>query len=101
MPALLSATLTLSGNMALLVAAVALIATLRGPWIMGGDFNLEPCVLEASGFLKLVERVRCRPLAPHLQRQGVRLGGVPAPACYARYARQPTSRPHAGHYSPC
>ena len=37
--------------------AALVLRSVRGPWICSGDWNLEPDVLAASGFLKLVDGV--------------------------------------------
>ena len=41
-------------NLAILDAAAQLIDSLRGPWLLAGDFNMEPATLQAGGFLDLV-----------------------------------------------
>ena len=40
-------------NIEILDAAAQLISTLTGPWVLAGDFNLEPEALKSSGFLEL------------------------------------------------
>ena len=34
--------------------AAALITSLKGPWVLGGDFNMAPATLEATNWCKLV-----------------------------------------------
>ena len=43
--------------MALLHAAGAAVTTHGGPWIIGGDWNMEPAALESSGWLRVVDGV--------------------------------------------
>ena len=40
-------------NLDLLEAAAAVLRSLQGPWILGGDFNATPAELAATGFLRL------------------------------------------------
>ena len=40
-------------NLDLLEAVAAVLRSLQGPWILGGDFNATPAELAATGFLKL------------------------------------------------
>ena len=44
-------------------AAVA-IRAIKGPWVIGGDWNMTPETLAASGFLRLVNGMICAPEAP-------------------------------------
>ena len=48
-------------NLDILECAAMLIASLRGPWVLCGDFNLTPEVLRASGW---VNHVQGRIVAP-------------------------------------
>ena len=41
-------------NMDLLQCLAGVLSRLRGPWLVGGDFNLTPDMLRASGWLSLV-----------------------------------------------
>jgi len=40
-------------NLSLLQEVACVAKSLNGPWVLAGDFNLEPSVLAASGFLQL------------------------------------------------
>lgn len=41
-------------NLALLTELAALVADLRGPWLIAGDWNLTPEMLAQSGWLQVV-----------------------------------------------
>jgi len=41
-----------------------MIATLRGPWILGGDWQCTPDELREAGWLKIVKGVIYAPTAP-------------------------------------
>ena len=51
-------------NLDILHCVAAAIAELQGPWLIAGDFNLEPCLLRQSGWLQLVSGVVHAPLQP-------------------------------------
>ena len=46
-----------SSNMAILDHAAAALGKLRGPWVLGGDWNLTPDISRASGWLDVVKGV--------------------------------------------
>ena len=50
--------------MAILQAGTQAISKLEGPWILAGDFNLEPEVFEKSGWLDMVGGVVVAPSDP-------------------------------------
>ncbi len=50
-------------NLALLQHVAAKLALLTGPWVLGGDFNMTPAVLGATGWLGLVRGVVVAPQA--------------------------------------
>ena len=50
--------------MSLLSNLVAYIGSLRGPWLLGGDWNMDPATLASSGWLALVEGVVVAPALP-------------------------------------
>ena len=50
--------------MAILEAAAVVLRQLRGPWIVGGDWNVEPQAIAAAGFPGLVDGVIFAPSAP-------------------------------------
>ena len=41
-------------NLAILAEAAALLHSISGPWIIGGDWNINPQVLQGSGWLDVV-----------------------------------------------
>ena len=41
-------------NMHLLEQAALCLKSIKGPWIAGGDWNMEPQMLEAAGWLSMV-----------------------------------------------
>ena len=41
-------------NLAILAEAAILLCTLSGPWVIGGDWNITPETLQASGWLDVV-----------------------------------------------
>eukprot|EP00969_Alexandrium_andersonii_P348178 15395888-Alexandrium_andersonii.AAC.1 len=41
-------------NLAILQAVAQMVRQLHGPWVMAGDFNFSPSVLEGTGWLALV-----------------------------------------------
>ena len=51
-------------NMYILEQAAICLKALKGPWIAGGDWNLEPQALEAAGWLKVVGGVVHAPSQP-------------------------------------
>ena len=51
-------------NLAILGAATAAICALRGPWILGGDWNMTPATLIASNWLSTVDGVIVAPELP-------------------------------------
>ena len=51
-------------NLDLLQTLAQVTSRLRGPWLLAGDFNITPQELVASGWLQLVRRCCCAPLAP-------------------------------------
>ena len=51
-------------NLDILQHAVEVLASLRGPWVIGGDWNMNPQVLAASGWLALVDGVIHAPEQP-------------------------------------
>ena len=60
---------------------------LKGPFVIGGDWNCTPAELKATGWLKRVNGVIVAPRRTHLQRQHVRLlRGAPvhSPSCAQR-----------------
>ena len=50
-------------NQSLLHMLAAVLATVQGPWIIGGDWNCTPDELTQTGWLRLVGGVRCAPRA--------------------------------------
>ena len=44
-------------NLDILHSVAATIAELQGPWLVAGDFNMEPSLLRQSGWLELVKGV--------------------------------------------
>jgi hypothetical protein len=50
-------------NQALLHMLAAVLATLQGPWLIGGDWNCTPDELLQTGWLRLVGGVICAPKA--------------------------------------
>jgi hypothetical protein len=44
-------------NLDVLQCVAQVLQRLRGPWLVGGDFNLEPALLQQSGWLGLVRGV--------------------------------------------
>ena len=44
-------------NLAILQVAAQALSKLRGPWVIGGDFNMPPEALEASGWIGLIKGV--------------------------------------------
>ena len=46
-----------AANIALLEHIAACLRTIKGPWLIGGDFNGTPQQLEDTGFLELVDGV--------------------------------------------
>ncbi len=50
-------------NLALLQHVAAKLTLLRGPWVLGGDFNMTPAMLGATGWLGLVRGVVVAPQA--------------------------------------
>lgn len=51
-------------NLDLLQIIAQVIATLCGPWCLAADFNMKPAVLEASGWLDLVQGYIVAPEGP-------------------------------------
>ena len=51
-------------NLDLLQCISAMVATLRGPWIIGGDWQCTPDELRRTGWLKMVKGVIYAPEAP-------------------------------------
>ena len=49
-------------NLSLMDSVEAVLACLRGPWIIGGDFNMTPDQLASSGWLDKIGGVI---VAPH------------------------------------
>ena len=54
-------------NLDLLQHMSAMISTLRGPWILGGDWQCTPDELRKTGWLKIVKGVIYAPDPPHLR----------------------------------
>ena len=50
--------------MALLEEAAAIVCVLRGPWVIAGDWNIEPATLLASGWVDLVDGAIIAPQLP-------------------------------------
>eukprot|EP00974_Lingulodinium_polyedra_P080416 7790470-Lingulodinium_polyedra.AAC.1 len=50
--------------MALLEAAATAFRALRGPWVLGGDWNIAPATLIASNWLRKVDGVLVAPELP-------------------------------------
>ena len=42
-------------NLALLHRLKLLVRTLKGPWIVGGDWNVEPELLQSSGWARYLK----------------------------------------------
>ena len=42
----------------------AVLDTIQGPWLIGGDWNCTPDELRKTGWLRLVKGVICAPIAP-------------------------------------
>ena len=42
----------------------AVLDTIQGPWLIGGDWNCTPDELRKTGWLRLVKGVVCAPKAP-------------------------------------
>ena len=53
-------------NLDLLQCISAMIATLRGPWILGGDWQCTPEEFRSIGWLKIVKAVIYAPEAQHV-----------------------------------
>ena len=51
-------------NLDILHSVAAAISELQGPWLIAGDFNLEPALLRQSGWLQLVKGVVHAPPNP-------------------------------------
>ena len=51
-------------NLDWLQAAVGVLSTLKGPWILAADFNCSPQQLEETGWLKMVSGCIVGPLQP-------------------------------------
>ena len=51
-------------NMHLLEQAAVCLKSIKGPWIAAGDWNLEPEMLEAAGWLNMVGGVVHAPTQP-------------------------------------
>ena len=51
-------------NLDLLQCISAMTATLRGPWILGGDWQCTPDELRSTGWLRIVKGVIYAPEAP-------------------------------------
>ena len=51
-------------NLDILHSVAATISELQGPWLIAGDFNLEPSLLRQSGWLQLVKGVVHAPPNP-------------------------------------
>ena len=51
-------------NLALLEEAAAIVSALRGPWVIAGDWNVEPGALLASGWVDLINGVVVAPQLP-------------------------------------
>ena len=51
-------------NLDILHSLAATISELQGPWLIAGDFNLEPSLLRQSGWLQLVKGVVHAPPDP-------------------------------------
>ena len=41
-------------NLTILAEAAAMLGAISGPWVIGGDWNINPQVLRASGWLGVV-----------------------------------------------
>ena len=51
-------------NLAILDAAAAALGRIRGPWLLGGDWNITPEELHASGWLDVVDGLIVASLSP-------------------------------------
>jgi len=51
-------------NLLVLQEIAVALRQLRGPWVLGGDWNLTPDVLQSSGWLDVVHGVVVAPTAP-------------------------------------
>ena len=51
-------------NLNLLQEVAIFLSCLRGPWIVGGDWNMSPAVLASTQFLSMVRGVIVAPTAP-------------------------------------
>ena len=51
-------------NLNILHCVAAAISELQGPWLIAGDFNLEPSLLRQSGWLQLMKGVVHAPVQP-------------------------------------
>ena len=51
-------------NLDILHSVAAAISALKGPWLVAGDFNLEPSLLRQSGWMQLVKGVVHAPAQP-------------------------------------
>ena len=51
-------------NLAILTELAAVLGAIRGPWIVGGDWNLTPDMLASSNWLQVVGGVIRAPAAP-------------------------------------
>ena len=53
--------ITARANMDLLQSIAAVLSTVEGPWVLGGDWNCTPEQLEKTGWLRLVKGKVCAP----------------------------------------
>ena len=51
-------------NLTILQEVAAVVSQLRGPWVLGGDWNMTPQLLETTNWLRMVQGVVVAPTAP-------------------------------------
>ena len=64
---LYSSELLSSRNVRLLEEVARVLLALPGPWVLGGDFQMEPKLLIQSGFVRLAKGVLAAPSKPTCQ----------------------------------
>ena len=53
-------------NLLILQEGAAIISQIRGPWILGGDWNLIPQALQSTNWLTMVGGVIVAPYSTHM-----------------------------------
>ena len=83
-------------NLLILQEAAVAIKQLRGPWVLGGDWNLTPDTLRATNWLSLVGGVVVAPMAPTCNGSVYDCFVVPGPGRNGGHLRRP-SAPRSRH----